>query len=72
VILIFFEHFEGSSTWQMVSVSVVPLLFHGSGSGYVLCSAFDSLNTQVPPQLSGSFGTIMQWADEVRDMKALT
>eukprot|EP00438_Fugacium_kawagutii_P021530 Skav233415 [mRNA] locus=scaffold892:187065:191585:+ [translate_table: standard] len=24
---------------------------------------------EVPPQLSGSFGTIMQWADEVRDMK---
>ncbi|CAE7483564.1 ppdK, partial [Symbiodinium pilosum] len=23
----------------------------------------------VPPQLSGSFGTIMQWADEFRDMK---
>eukprot|EP00434_Breviolum_minutum_P017603 symbB.v1.2.015539.t1/scaffold1159.1/size171703/6 len=23
----------------------------------------------VPPQLSGSFGTIMKWADEVRDMK---
>ena len=29
-------------------------------------------STQVPPQLSGSFGIIMQWADEVRDMKALT
>ena len=24
----------------------------------------------VPPQLSGSFGIIMEWADEVRDMKA--
>ena len=27
---------------------------------------------KVPPQLSGSFGTIMKWADEVRDMKART
>lgn len=36
MILIFFEHFEGSSTWQVVSVSVVPLLFHGSGSDYVV------------------------------------
>ena len=35
------------------------------------CAASDSPKRlpQVPPQLSGSFGTIMQWADEVRDMK---
>ena len=30
------------------------------------------LTPQVPPQLSGSFGTIMKWADEVRDMKVLS
>ena len=65
---IFWMFFELESG---VSVSGAAL-FHGSGSGSVLCSAFDSLNTQVPPQLSGSFGTIMQWADEVRDMKAVT
>ena len=50
-----------------VTVSEGQILTIDGSSGEVIVGEVPT----VPPQLSGSFGTIMEWADEFRDMKAL-
>ena len=59
-----------STDWLLPSCSMMSWVRVYPSREFSLCTVAPL--AKVPPQLSGSFGTIMKWADEVRDMKART